>query len=209
MADALRRQLEQYDEPMDGPGESKPEKKSSTLSSSAPSTTTTTTPPPAAPVIYQKALFSAQMESPWKNLMRQSKNGPSTVTSSSATKWQTSVITSQPNDCPADVEQLGRSSWTLLHTMAANYPDVATSEQQSDMRNFLHFFTKLYPCWVCGTGFQKWMVNHPPPLNGRGEFGNWMCQAHNVVNRRLGKKEFDCRFWEQRWKVGWEDGRCD
>lgn len=48
-----------------------------------------------------------------------------------------------------------------------------------------------------------------PKLGGRKEFGNWMCEAHNEVNRKLGKKEFDCRFWEERWKDGWKDGRCD
>lgn len=151
--------------------------------------------------------------------MRQSKgSSPATAAAAAATTTTTTtpmastegqISPATASDCPPDVEQLGRSSWTLLHTMAANYPDVATTEQQSDMRNFLHFFTKLYPCWVCGTGFQKWMVKNPPPLEDRKGFGNWMCQAHNVVNRRLGKKEFDCRFWEQRWKDGWEDGRCD
>lgn len=48
-----------------------------------------------------------------------------------------------------------------------------------------------------------------PRLGGRGEFGTWMCEAHNEVNRKLGKEEFDCRFWEERWRTGWKDGRCD
>lgn len=48
-----------------------------------------------------------------------------------------------------------------------------------------------------------------PRLEGRDEFGNWMCEAHNAVNRKLGKKEFDCAKWEERWRTGWKDGRCD
>lgn len=43
----------------------------------------------------------------------------------------------------------------------------------------------------------------------REEFGRWMCEAHNGVNRKLGKKEFDCERWEERWRTGWKDGRCD
>lgn len=113
------------------------------------------------------------------------------------------------SDCPPDVEELGRSSWTLLHTMAASYPDKANTQQQSDMGSFLKYFSRLYPCWVCANDFQKWMSKQPPPLETREEFGNWMCQAHNVVNVKLGKEAFDCSRWQERWRDGWKDGRCD
>ena len=43
----------------------------------------------------------------------------------------------------------------------------------------------------------------------REEFGRWMCEAHNDVNRKLGKQEFDCSKWEERWRTGWKDGRCE
>lgn len=48
-----------------------------------------------------------------------------------------------------------------------------------------------------------------PRLESRDEFGRWMCRAHNEVNRKLGKEEFDCFRWEERWGTGWKDGRCD
>ncbi|KAJ5780558.1 FAD dependent sulfhydryl oxidase Erv1 [Penicillium paradoxum] len=114
-----------------------------------------------------------------------------------------------PSECPPDVEELGRSTWTLLHSMAATYPEKANTEHQDNMRGFLKFFSKLYPCWVCADDFQTWMARNQPKLSSRKEFGWWMCEAHNEVNRKLGKKEFDCRFWEERWRTGWKDGRCD
>lgn len=81
------------------------------------------------------------------------------------------------------------------------------------MRSFLKLFSRLYPCWVCADDFRTWMAEpsgrNEPRLSGRSEFGTWMCEAHNEVNRKLGKKEFDCRFWEERWRTGWKDGRCD
>ncbi|KAJ6142472.1 Mitochondrial FAD-linked sulfhydryl oxidase ERV1 [Penicillium samsonianum] len=97
--------------------------------------------------------------------------------------------------------------------MAATYPKKADTKQQKDMQAFLKLFSRLYPCWVCAKGFQAWM-GHPsgrnePMLGGRAEFGWWMCGAHNEVNRKLGKEEFDCRSWEERWRTGWKDGRCD
>ncbi|KAL1990128.1 hypothetical protein VTN49DRAFT_5967 [Thermomyces lanuginosus] len=116
-------------------------------------------------------------------------------------------------ECPPDVEQLGRSTWTFLHSLTATYPQTATPEQQNEMRTFLDLFSRLYPCWVCADDFRAWMAEdngkNRPRLATRQEFGTWMCEAHNAVNRKLGKKEFDCRFWEERWRTGWKDGRCD
>ncbi|KAJ4164131.1 hypothetical protein LMH87_005816 [Akanthomyces muscarius] len=112
-------------------------------------------------------------------------------------------------DCPPDVEMLGRSSWTLLHTIAATYPDTPSRTQQADMLRFVDLFSKLYPCWVCAEDFQSYIVKRVPKVTSRDEFGQWMCSAHNDVNRKLGKKEFDCSKWLERWKTGPKDGRCD
>lgn len=53
------------------------------------------------------------------------------------------------------------------------------------------------------------MVKNKVRTESREEFGQWMCEAHNDVNRKLGKKEFDCSKWEERWRTGWKDGSCD
>jgi FAD-linked sulfhydryl oxidase len=115
-----------------------------------------------------------------------------------------------PSDCPPDVETLGNHTWTLLHSLSAQYPERASTQQQADMGQFLNLFGKLYPCWVCAEDFQQWKSRkeNEPRLGGRSEFGTWMCEAHNEVNRKLGKKEFDCKRWEERWRDGWKDGRC-
>jgi FAD-linked sulfhydryl oxidase len=114
-----------------------------------------------------------------------------------------------PSDCPPDVEALGRSSWTLLHSITASYPVEPTPQLQSETKSFLTTFGKLYPCWVCAEDFQTWMSRNTPRVSSRSEFGTWMCEAHNAVNEKLGKKTFDCTKWEERWRTGWKDGRCD
>jgi FAD-linked sulfhydryl oxidase len=73
----------------------------------------------------------------------------------------------------------------------------------------MSLFSKLYPCWVCAEDFQDFMEKNKVRTESRREFGMWMCEAHNEVNRKLGKKEFDCDRWEERWRTGWKDGRCD
>ncbi|KAF2876746.1 ERV/ALR sulfhydryl oxidase domain-containing protein [Massariosphaeria phaeospora] len=116
-----------------------------------------------------------------------------------------------PTDCPPDVEALGRSSWTLLHSITATYPERPTPQLQSETSTFLHTFSKLYPCWHCASDFQTWMkeAGNAPRVSSRDDFGRWMCQAHNAVNVKLGKSVFDCERWEERWRTGWKDGRCD
>lgn len=53
------------------------------------------------------------------------------------------------------------------------------------------------------------MARQKPQVNSRDEFSQWLCRAHNDVNRKLGKPEFDCSKWDERWRTGWKDGRCD
>lgn len=53
------------------------------------------------------------------------------------------------NNCPADVETLGRHTWTLLHTMAAYYPERPSPSQQESMKMFMKTFSENYPCWFC------------------------------------------------------------
>ncbi|KAL2262334.1 hypothetical protein VTK26DRAFT_1676 [Humicola hyalothermophila] len=114
-----------------------------------------------------------------------------------------------PKDCPPDVEALGRSTWTLLHSIAATYPPAPTPAEQSDLKSFMRLFSKLYPCWVCAEDFQKYIEKQDVKAGSRSEFGNWLCEAHNEVNRKLGKPVFDCSKWEERWRTGWKDGSCD
>src|ERR1044072_6783206 len=105
---------------------------------------------------------------------------PSTPTASTATP-------SLPSDCPPDVEALGRSSWTLLHSITATYPTPPHAQLPSDTKSFLSTVGKLYPCSVCAEDFQSWMTKNTPRVSSRSEFGTWMCEAHNAVNQKLGK----------------------
>ncbi|KAI3393533.1 hypothetical protein diail_4169 [Diaporthe ilicicola] len=130
-------------------------------------------------------------------------------TPASTTPRPSTVATTAPNDCPADVEALGRSSWTLLHSIAATYPATPSSSQQNDLATFVRLFSRLYPCWVCADDFQGYIEKDPVKAGSRGEFGKWLCDAHNDVNKKLGKPVFDCSKWEERWRTGWKDGRCD
>lgn len=106
-------------------------------------------------------------------------------------------------DDPPDREQLGNHTWTLLHSMAAKYPQSASLEEQQKMRNFIDAFSEFYPCSYCALDFRKWKASHEPDLTGREGLSLWFCSAHNAVNSKLGKPSFDCALWRKRWRDGW------
>ncbi|XP_063229056.1 uncharacterized protein LOC134534508 [Bacillus rossius redtenbacheri] len=57
--------------------------------------------------------------------------------------------------CPLDKDELGRNTWSFLHTMAAYYPDAPSPEQQTDVRQFFSAFSRLYPCSFCAEDLQE------------------------------------------------------
>ncbi|EON65585.1 hypothetical protein W97_04823 [Coniosporium apollinis CBS 100218] len=146
----------------------------------------------------------------WAAMIKQQTKNPSTIAKSTPPAISTSSI-EPPGGCPPDVEQLGRSSWTLLHSITATYPVRPSQELQHETAKFLSTFSKLYPCWTCAEDFQRWLAvdTNAPRVSSRDEFGRWMCEAHNEVNVKLGKEKFDCNRWEERWRTGWKDGSCD
>ncbi|PHH58525.1 hypothetical protein CDD81_5486 [Ophiocordyceps australis] len=93
--------------------------------------------------------------------------------------------------------------------MAASYPERPTQAQQADVSSFISLLARLYPCWVCAKDFEAHVKRDAPRVGSRGDLSRWLCQAHNHVNRKLGKPQFDCQQWDERWRTGWRDGRCD
>ena len=126
-------------------------------------------------------------------------------------------------ECPPDVNEIGRGSWTLLHTMSVYLPENELSTQQkSDVKNFMSIlsryleplylspfliqsFFRTYPCFHCADDLKKDLKEDPPKVQTGKEYAQWLCQLHNKVNVKLGKPEFDCSKVYDRWR----DGSCD
>lgn len=83
-----------------------------------------------------------------------------TRTSSNVTTVETSTEAygTTHKECPLDKDELGRNTWSFLHTMAANYPVIPSERQQDDMKEMMHLFSKFYPCDYCAKDFRKEFV---------------------------------------------------
>jgi FAD-linked sulfhydryl oxidase len=46
-------------------------------------------------------------------------------------------------DCPVDKDQLGRSTWNLLHTMTVYYPEKPTVEEKQAMKCTVESLSKV------------------------------------------------------------------
>lgn len=113
------------------------------------------------------------------------------------------------SDCPLMRDDLGRASWSLLHTMAAYYPKEPNENEKQSMKQFISSFSHHFPCPECRADFQEEITKSPPDVSSRLGLSRWMCDQHNIVNRKLGKPEFDCQRVLERWRYGPNDGRCD
>ncbi|KAJ8599003.1 hypothetical protein CTAYLR_007665 [Chrysophaeum taylorii] len=109
-----------------------------------------------------------------------------------------------PLECPVDRDELGRSTWNLLHTTAAYFPEQPTDTDKHQARGLVEGLAAHYPCDHCREDFKESIEEDPPSLGSRTQFALWLCRQHNKVNEKLGKSAFPCTIQniDRRWKYG-------
>ncbi|XP_023296799.2 FAD-linked sulfhydryl oxidase ALR [Lucilia cuprina] len=148
----------------------------------------------------------------WSKQQRQIFNkagDPKDVAKAADAKGDSNGSNNMREDCPLDKSLLGKSTWGLLHTMAAFYSDNPTDNQKKDVKTFFDVLSRLYPCEYCAKDFRKDLQQNPINVDSQKEFSQWLCQFHNRVNAKIGKPLFDCSKVNERWRDGWLDGSCD
>jgi FAD-linked sulfhydryl oxidase len=63
--------------------------------------------------------------------------------------------------CPPGKEELGSSTWTLLHTMSAWYPDKPSHEDTLVMKHMIEGVGRFYPCTWCANDFRENLKTSP------------------------------------------------
>ncbi|GIL66131.1 hypothetical protein Vafri_19729 [Volvox africanus] len=113
------------------------------------------------------------------------------------------------SNCPPDTWQLGRATWTFLHSVAAHYPEHPSPRQQELMRGMMEGLAEFYPCEVCAEHLREQVQRTPPQVATARDLNLWLCGIHNEVNEMLGKPLFNCNRLLERWRDGPPDGSCD
>ncbi|PQQ17887.1 FAD-linked sulfhydryl oxidase ERV1 isoform X1 [Prunus yedoensis var. nudiflora] len=112
---------------------------------------------------------------------------------------------------PLTKEELGRATWTFLHTLAAQ--NWIMQSEQLILRAFImqmSILSRMYPCKECADHFQEILRSNPVQAGSHAEFSQWLCHVHNTVNRSLSKPVFPCERVDARWgKLECEQRACD
>lgn len=90
------------------------------------------------------------------------------------------------------LENWGPNAWRTLHAMSLSYPNAPTETDKLNMKTLLFQFARFLPCKLCGKHFYEVLQRRIVPdsstaLNSRNNFVNFVIDAHNEVNERLGK----------------------
>lgn len=76
--------------------------------------------------------------------------------------------------CPVDADQLGRQTWTFLHTAASYYPHTASISEQTQMKNLISSVGSFYPCGDCASHLRSYVKQQPPQVHTRSALELWM-----------------------------------
>lgn len=119
-------------------------------------------------------------------------------------KKEETVEQKRATECPLDRQELGNATWGLLHSIGIYYPDKPTPEYQAKAKAFVEALAVMYPCVHCSEDFQKEIAKFPPRVESRTTFSMWLCEQHNIVNRKLHKPVFECTMenLSKRWRKG-------
>lgn len=88
---------------------------------------------------------------------------------------------------PISIKLWGPATWHFLHVFSFSYPVEPTGRDKEVAANLLRTVQETLPCASCREHFAKLLAETPPALDSRQAFSRWLVDAHNAVNRRIGK----------------------
>jgi len=107
-------------------------------------------------------------------------------------------------------EIVGRRTWFFLHSLAAKYPDNPSDNDKESMRNVVAALGQHYPCKLCRKHLKQQLRElRPIAVNTRQELTVWFCELHNMVNKDIGHKQFDCNPFHLDMEYLKDCGECE
>ncbi|XP_075673228.1 FAD-linked sulfhydryl oxidase ERV1-like isoform X2 [Castanea sativa] len=119
-----------------------------------------------------------------------SKVNPSN-TDSAASLQPKHILDKGKSASPVTKEDLGRATWTFLHTLPAQYPDNPTRQQKKDVKELMAILSRMYPCKECADHFKEvlrldLMLNFPNGyvmciILSTEALANWYSHANELM----------------------------
>lgn len=88
--------------------------------------------------------------------------------------------------------------WIVLHAIADAYPSHPNNTDRVLAIRFLDSLKYMLPCETCNEHLRDFIKYHPPALDSNWHFKRWMCDLHNAVNARLGKRQLTYKESERK-----------
>lgn len=88
------------------------------------------------------------------------------------------------------MDHWGPYYWGTMHLTALHGP-------QEDLATLVELYTRIMPCPECKTHWTEYLQGHPV----QGDSFNWTVDAHNDVNKRLGKPIMDYETAKNLWTL--------
>lgn len=105
-----------------------------------------------------------------------------------------------------DFHHVGRAGWSLLHQTAVQFPLQPSSQETSDMMQWIRLFGILFPCEDCRYHLNRYIETHPINASSREAIIFWCWRLHNDVNKRLHKPLFPLSHYLKEWTL--DEHRC-
>lgn len=87
----------------------------------------------------------------------------------------------------------GKHMWSSIHFIALGFPETPSEKQKTDYKHFFENLYKVLPCNTCSEHLENTLKNELPlyatNLGNKIELFKWTVKLHNIVNKRLKKKE--------------------
>ena len=122
-----------------------------------------------------------------------SKNNSNKVKSDNKSKSNVKYDYLSPYYYPHNItcDSLGVSTWALLHSVAAIYPNHPNETERESLKDFFDGLMYFYPSK--SKIMKEILKEHPLEYSNREELIYYMCEIHNILNKKLGKKKFICK----------------
>ncbi|OAF64940.1 Mitochondrial FAD-linked sulfhydryl oxidase erv1, partial [Intoshia linei] len=93
-------------------------------------------------------------------------------------------------DLPLDIQSLGRSTWSFLHTVAAYYPIKPTLKDEKYANQLMESISNLYPCPDCADELKNKLKSSKPDTSSQKNFSMWIKNSSDISWFKKGDSQY-------------------